>query len=227
MTASTPRRVPSGSRTTGMPPPPWRPRRTRPRRRARTAGGVEDLERLGRGDDPAPALLAAVLPGLAVLDQHLRPRSAGRNRPIGLVGSGEARVVGATRVAGDQGRRAPRRRRGAASAASSAFISTKPSVAWVCAPHQSSGTGGTTAAASSFLTSRLPTWGPLPWVSTTSTSCCEQVGDRGHRDVRPRRSGPRDGLARRRRHGVAAEREQDPHASNLVTRRDQPRHTSN
>ena len=42
-------------------------------------------------------------------------------------------------------------------------------VAWVWATHQSSGTGGTTCAASSFLTSRLPTWGPLPWVSTTST----------------------------------------------------------
>ena len=38
----------------------------------------------------------------------------------------------------------------------------------VCAPHQSSGTGGTTEAASSFFTNRLPTWGPLPWVSTTS-----------------------------------------------------------
>src|SRR5262249_11490571 len=42
-----------------------------------------------------------------------------------------------------------------------------PMVPCVCAPHQSSGTGGTTAAASSFLTSRLPTCGPLPWVSST------------------------------------------------------------
>ena len=33
-------------------------------------GRVEDLQRLGRGDDAAPALLAAVLPRLAVLDQH-------------------------------------------------------------------------------------------------------------------------------------------------------------
>jgi hypothetical protein len=40
-------------------------------------------------------------------------------------------------------------------------------VAWVWATFQSSGTGGTSWAASSFLTSRLPTWGPLPWVSTT------------------------------------------------------------
>ena len=44
----------------------------------------------------------------------------------------------------------------------------KPIVAWVWAPHQSRDTGGTTAAASSFLTSRLPTCGPLPWVMTTS-----------------------------------------------------------
>ena len=41
--------------------------------------GVEDLERLGRGDDAAPALLAAVLPGLAVLDEQR-----------GLVGGQEA-----------------------------------------------------------------------------------------------------------------------------------------
>ena len=44
----------------------------------------------------------------------------------------------------------------------------KPSVPCVWAPHQSSGTGGTTAAATSFFTSRLPTCGPLPWVTTTS-----------------------------------------------------------
>ena len=57
-----------------------------------------------------------------------------------------------------------------ARASSSAFIRTNPRVACVWAPHQSSGTGGTTLAATSFFTSRLPTWGPLPWVSTTSTS---------------------------------------------------------
>ena len=34
-------------------------------------------------------------------------------------------------------------------------------VAWVCATFQSSGTGGTTCAAISFLTSRLPTCGPV------------------------------------------------------------------
>ena len=55
---------------------------------------------------------------------------------------------------------------------------TKPMVAWVCAPHQSSGTGGTTVAASSFFTSRLPTCGPLPWVSTTSTPAATRSATR-------------------------------------------------
>ena len=95
--------------------------------------------------------------------------SAGRNRPIGLVGrvnpgSSASTSVRVTTVAVRPV--APR----ASRAASRAFISTKPRVACVWAPHQSSGTGGTTAAASSFLTSRLPTCGPLPWVITTSTS---------------------------------------------------------
>ena len=50
-----------------------------------------------------------------------------------------------------------------------------PMVPCVWAPHQSSGTGGTTWAASSFLTSRLPTWGPLPWVRTTSCPAATTV----------------------------------------------------
>lgn len=63
----------------------------------------------------------------------------------------------------DTGRAAPR----AASARSSAFMMSTPMVPWVCAPHQSSGTGGTTCAASWFLIRRLPTWGPLPCVRAT------------------------------------------------------------
>src|SRR4051812_21405710 len=47
----------------------------------------------------------------------------------------------------------------------------KPSVACVWATHQSSGTGGTTCRARSFLSSRLPTCGPLPCVITTSWPC--------------------------------------------------------
>ena len=89
-------------------------------------------------------------------------------RPIGLVGRVKPGSSAATRVrviSAAEGRWPPRTR----SASSRALTSTLPRVAWVCAPHQSSGTGGTTAAASSFLTSRLPTCGPLPWVSTTST----------------------------------------------------------
>ena len=95
--------------------------------------------------------------------------SAGRNRPMGLVGfvkPGSSRSTSARVTTVADRRSTPRR----SSDASSASISTMPSVAWVCAPHQSSGTGGTTAAASSFLTSRLPTCGPLPCVITTSTS---------------------------------------------------------
>ena len=41
---------------------------------------VEDLQRLRRGDDPAPALLAAVLPRLAVLDQHRASSRGGGGR---------------------------------------------------------------------------------------------------------------------------------------------------
>ena len=47
-------------------------------------GRVDDLQRLGRGDHPAPALLAAVLPGLAVLDQQLR--LLGREEPADRLG---------------------------------------------------------------------------------------------------------------------------------------------
>ena len=84
-------------------------------------------------------------------------------------------------------------------------------MACVCAPHQSSGTGGTTSAASSFFTSRLPTCGPLPWVRTTSTpsatrsaTACIARGDR-----------PLLRLDRRRAvgagHGVAAEGDERAH----------------
>ena len=112
-----------------------------------------------------------------------------------------------------QRRSMPRRAR----AASSASISTKPSVAWVWAPHQSSGTGGTTAAASSFFTSRLPTWGPLPCVITTSwpsaiRSATDSIATSRGLDLV---LGP--GAPVRVGHGVSAEREQDPHGTNLET----------
>ncbi|MFC7649791.1 hypothetical protein ACFQX6_62690 [Streptosporangium lutulentum] len=50
---------------------------------------------------------------------------------------------------------------------SSALRMSVPIVAWVWAPHQSSGTGGTTSAEIWFFRTRLPTWGPLPWVRVT------------------------------------------------------------
>ena len=63
---------PSASRTTGIPPPPLATTTKPASTRACTAGRVEDLQRLGRGDHAPPALLAAVLPGLAVLDAGRR-----------------------------------------------------------------------------------------------------------------------------------------------------------
>jgi hypothetical protein len=94
--------------------------------------------------------------------------SRGTNRPTGLLGSRKpgSLVLTRVRVTTPTVRRSTPR---ATSAASSSSARGKAIVACVCATHQSSGTGGTTCAASSFLTSRLPTWGPLPWVSTTST----------------------------------------------------------
>ena len=59
-------------------------------------GRVEDLERLGRGDDAPPAALAAVLPRLAVLDERLAPRGARSGR----------RAWSASRSRGRPGRRA-------------------------------------------------------------------------------------------------------------------------
>ena len=91
----------------------------------------------------------------------------------------------------------------------------KPSVPWVCAPHQSSGTGGTTWAASSFLTSRLPTCGPLPWVMTTLVAGGDEAGLRPAWRRRPPRSGRpgwrcRRGRSSRCRPGRAGPARQPP-----------------
>ena len=136
-----------------------------------------------------------------------RPAGTGRSAWSAWRSRGRAGRPGSASPPSRSAGRSPR----SASAASRASISTKPSVAWVWAPHQSSGTGGTTAAASSFLTSRLPTCGPLPWVITTSTSCVEQLGDRRHRDLGRRDLvlGPRPAVGVR--HGVPAQRQHHPH----------------
>ena len=217
MTASTPRRR--------------RPRRGRPGSRRRRwrhhdvpcvdqradRRRVEDLERLRRRDHAPPALLAAVLPGLAVLDQQLRASSSGEVAADRLGRVRERRVVGVHQGPGDQRRRVRRstpRRRAPRRARSSA---RSPSVAWVCAPHQSSGTGGTTAAASSFFTSRLPTCGPLPWVSTTSCPL--------RRGRRPAACPPAAAIwssgraARQPGHGVAAQGDDDAHGADPGRRR--------
>ena len=69
-------------------------------------GRVEHLERLGRRDDAAPAPVAAVLPGLAVLDEGARLvlREVAADR---LGGRREARVVAVHQCPGHDGRRTP------------------------------------------------------------------------------------------------------------------------
>ena len=195
MTASTPRSEPSASRTTGIPPPPLATT-TYP---ASTSDCTAGASRISSGSGEATTRRQPFSPR----SSHFSPCStrriacsAGRNRPIGLVGvwkPGSSASTSARVTSAAVRRSSPR----SASADSSAFIRTKPSVAWVCAPHQSSGTGGTTAAASSFLTSRLPTWGPLPCVITTSTSWASRSATAAIATW-PRRSGPPAAPARRR-----------------------------
>ena len=167
-----------------MPPPPAATTTKPASIRASTAGA----SRISRGSGEATIRRQPFSPRSSQVSPcsiMVRASASPTKRPIGLVGVVKPGSSASTRVRVTSAavrRDVPRSR----SASSRAFISTKPSVAWVCAPHQSSGTGGTTAAASSFLTSRLPTCGPLPWVITTSTGSgrVEQVGDRGHRDPR-------------------------------------------
>ena len=170
--------------------------------------GVDDGLRLGGGDDPAPALLAAVLPDLTVGDEPFRllarEEAADRLRRLA-----EAGVLDVDQGAGDEAGGALGRAPARASAASSSSASVKPMVACVWATHQSSGTGGTTSAASSFLTSRLPTWGPLPWVSTTSTpeATTSAMCPDGLGDGVPLRTGRRGAVGPG--HGVAAQGDDD------------------
>ena len=169
MTASTPASEPSGRRTCGMPPPPLATT-TKP---ARISASTAGASRISSGSGEATTRRQPFSPR----SSHVSPwlistlaSASGRCRPIGLVGVVKPSSSASTsaRVTRAALRRSIER---AASSRSRASIRTKPSVACVCAPHQSSGTGGTTPAASSFLTRRLPTWGPLPCVMTTSWSC--------------------------------------------------------
>ncbi len=167
ITASTPRKVPSASRTTGMPPPPFATT-TKP---ASTSAAMTSASMIASGCGDGTTLRHPRGPRSSnCCPCAIRGSASARDRylPIGLVGWANAGSSSATRVRVTTAavrRWTPR----CCSAWSRAFIKMKPSVAWVWAPHQSSGTGGTTAAASSFFTRRLPTWGPLPWVITTSS----------------------------------------------------------
>ncbi len=223
MTASIPRSEPSASRTTGMPPPPLATTTKPASTRACTAGA----SRISSGSGEATTRRQPFSPRSSQVSPCSTSRaasSAGRNRPIGLVGlvkPGSSMLTSARVTSAAVRRSTPRR----ASSASRASIRTNPSVAWVCAPHQSSGTGGTTAAASSFFTSRLPTWGPLPWVTTTSAPVSRSARDGRHRDLGGRDLVLDPGPALRVRHGVATQRQQDPHASDASGEpRPPPRH---
>src|SRR6266508_1984075 len=179
MTASTPRKVPSGSRTTGIPPPPAAITRYPAASSVPTAGASSTST--GSGDATTRRQPRAPR------SRHTCPcsiitfaSSAGRYRPMGLVGAWKPGSAASTRVrvtSAATGRRP-------ASVRSSALHRTKPMVPWVCAPHQSSGTGGTTVAASSFFTRMLPTCGPLPCVARTSTPVATTSAMR--RAARPR-----------------------------------------
>ncbi len=169
MTASTPTSEPSGRRTCGMPPPPLATTTKPASISARTAGA----SRISCGSGEATTRRQPFSPRSSQVSPwpiSSLASASGRWRPIGLVGVVKPSSSASTsvRVTTAALRRSTDR---SASSRSRASISTKPSVACVCAPHQSSGTGGTTPAASSFFTRRLPTWGPLPWVMTTSWSC--------------------------------------------------------
>ena len=93
-------------------------------------------------------------------------------------------------------------------------------MACVCAPHQSSGTGGTTPAASSFLTSRLPDLRPVAVGDDDVDAVGDQVGDAGHRHLGRRDLVLGPGPAVGGRHRVAAEGDEDSQGRGpLVMRR--------
>src|SRR3954471_11862389 len=169
MTASTPRSAcPSClSSMTGMPPPPAQTTR----KPAAASAWMAGVSRTDSGSGEATTRRQPRSPRSSQIWPSETNRSAcsrGRNRPTGFEGSWKCGSSASTRVRVT--RPAVRCGRPRASrAASSSSVRVNAIVAWVWATHQSSGTGGTSCAASSFFTSRFPTCGPLPWVRTTST----------------------------------------------------------
>ena len=214
MTASTPRRRRS-SRTTGMPPPPA-PHHEAGLHHRQDRRRVEDLQRLGRGDHAAPALLAAVLPGLAVLHEYAGFLGAqvaadrlGRPR--------EPRVVGDDQRPGHD-------RRGAALDVALAERGVERvhqdeaerGLGLRAAPVQRHGRydGGREL----VLDQQVAHLRAVAVGEHDLEVLRDQIGDGGHRDLGRGDLvlGPRPAVGLR--HGVAAECDQDPHAQTLGRR---------
>ena len=177
--------------------------------------GVEDLPRLGRGDDAAPALLAAVLPGLAVAHQELR-LGLGEVPADRLGGRREALVVGVDERA--------RHDRGAAAVDGPAGELAVERV------HQHEAEGGLRlrtapvqrdrrydGGSQLVLHQEVADLGAVAVGDDDVVVVLEEARDRRHRDL-----GGGDLVLRARppvgvRHGVAAECEQDPHGATVVS----------
>ena len=150
---------------------------------------VEDLERLRRGDDPAPAR--------APRSSQVWPCSISGARLVLAAGSGRSAWSGwakpgsspstRVRVTSVADRRSTPR---SASAWSSASRMRKPIVPWVCAPHQSSGTGGTTCRGELVLHQQVADLRAVAVGEHDLDAGRDQVGDVLHRRARPRGPGP-------------------------------------
>jgi len=162
ITASRPKRLPSGWCTTGTPPPP-------------TAIGISSMAKsarmaatsrmcCGRGEATTRRYPRSVSPATGYGDR--RASSSVKKPPIGSVGRAKAGSSGATRT---------RVRRVAVvfempahvRALSSANPRRYPMFPCDSAPQTSSGIGGTVRALSSWRRKMLPTTGPFPCVMTT------------------------------------------------------------
>ena len=191
--------------------PRWRSRRSRPRsargRRGRR-GSPAARARRRRGASPSPRGPPRSRRGPS--GPWPPPRGGGGRsawwacvKPSSSASTSVRVTTAALRRSTPTGRRAR---------ASSASISTKPSVACVCAPHQSSGTGGTTARGQLVLHEEVADLGTVSVGDHDLVVVLQEAGDRGHRH------GGRGDLVLGTcptvsvRHRVAAECEQDPHA---------------
>ena len=197
MTASTPASEPSGRRTCGMPPPPLATTTKPASIRASDGRGVEDLQRLGRGDDAAPALLAAVLPGLAVVDRAPWPRpraGGGRSAWSGVVKPSSSASTSVRVTSGGAAPVDARARRARVEGVHQ--HEAERGLRLRAAPVERD--GGHDARGELVLDEQVADLGAVAVGDDDLVVVLEQAGDRGHRDLRPPRSGPRGAPGRRR-----------------------------